>query len=82
MLRELHEVLLEMQASVTPLALASDAGMRLQSVHLTLPLDMVTVFRGGGCTLLADVPRSHSDTNWRSLATRLNLTLAAEPQHE
>jgi hypothetical protein len=82
MLRELHEVLLEMQDGVAPLARATDAGMRLQSLQLTLPLDMATVFRDGGCALLADLPRSHADANWRSLATKLHLILAAEPSDE
>lgn len=79
MLRELHQVLLEMHDSVTPLAGAQGAGVRLDSLELALPLDMVAVLRGGGCTLLADVARNHADAPWHGRPTRLRLRLAAAP---
>jgi len=77
MLRELHEVLLEMQASVTPLASAAQAGVRLSSLELTLPLDMLAVLRGGHCVLLADVARSQTDAHRQVAATRLHVGLQA-----
>lgn len=80
MLRELHELLIEMQGAVAPLALAARAGVRLDAVALDLPLDMVPLLRGGGCVLLADVPRNTADANWQpGLPTRLRLSLAAMP---
>lgn len=77
MLRELHEVLLEMQASVTPLASAAEAGVRLSSLQLTLPLDMLAVLRGGRCVLLADVARSQTDAHSHAAPARLQLGLQA-----
>jgi hypothetical protein len=77
MLRELHEVLLEMQDSVTPLARAAQVGVRLSSLELTLPLDMLAVLRGGRCVLLADVARSQTDAHWQVAATRLHVGLQA-----
>jgi len=79
MLRELHEVLTELQASVAPLAGAAQVGVRLSALEMTLPLDMVAVLRAGGCVLLADVSRNLADANWRDMPTRLHLTLAAVP---
>lgn len=77
MLRELHEVVSELQASVAPLACAAQAGVRLSELQMNLPLDMVTLLRGGGCVLLADVPRNLADASWNGTPTRLHLTLAA-----
>jgi hypothetical protein len=77
MLRELHEVVSELQASVAPLATAAQAGVRLSELQMNLPLDMVTLLRGGGCVLLADVPRNLADASWNGSPTRLHLTLAA-----
>jgi hypothetical protein len=77
MLRELHEVLLEMHDSVTPLASTAQAGVRLSSLELTLPLDMLAVLRGGRCVLLADVARSQTDAHWQVPATRLHVGLHA-----
>lgn len=77
MLRELHEVLLEMHDSVTPLASAAQAGVRLSSLELTLPLDMLAVLRGGRCVLLADVARSQTDAHRQAAATRLHVGLQA-----
>ncbi len=79
MLRELHEVISELQASVAPLATAAQAGVRLSALEMNLPLDMVPVLRGGGCVLLADVPRNTADANWHGAPTRLHLLLAAVP---
>ena len=78
MLRELHEVLTELQSTVAPLAGAAQAGMRLDALEMTLPLDMLTVFRGGSCVLLADVSRNLGDANWRGEPTRLRVVLAVE----
>lgn len=79
MLRELHEVITELQASVAPLATASSAGMRLSALELNLPLDMALRLRGGGCVLLADVPRNLADASWNQEPNRLQLTLTATP---
>ena len=79
MLRELHEVITELQASVAPLATVSSAGMRLSALELNLPLDMALRLRGGGCVLLADVPRNLADASWNQEPNRLQLTLTATP---
>jgi hypothetical protein len=80
MLRELHELLVELQEAMAPLAGAARAGQRLQTASLDLPLDIVPVLRGGGCVLLADVPRNSADGTWKPGApTRLKLSMAAAP---
>lgn len=79
MLRELHEVITELQASVAPLAAAARSGMRLSALELSLPLDMALLLRGGGCVLLADVPRNLADAGWNQEPNRLQLTLTATP---
>lgn len=79
MLRELHEVITELQDSVAPLASAARSGLRLSALELNLPLDMVLLLRGGGCVLLADVPRNLADASWNDERNRLQLTLAATP---
>ena len=77
MLRELHEVITELQASVAPLATAARSGLRLSALELNLPLDMALLLRGGGCVLLADVPRNLADASWNQEPNRLQLTLVA-----
>lgn len=79
MLRELHEVITELQASVAPMATAAAAGMRVSGLQLDLPLDMAFVLRGGACVLLADVPRNLADAAWEREPNRLQLELAAVP---
>ena len=79
MLRELNEVVTELQDSVAPLATAARAGVRVTTLDMTLPLDMRTVLRGGGCVLLADVPRNTADANWRDTPTRLHLRWETTP---
>ncbi len=79
MLRELHEVIAELQASVAPMAAAAAAGLRVSAVELDLPLDVSLRLRAGGCALLADVPRNHADAGWQPQPSRLRLTLGAVP---
>ena len=82
MLRELHEVIAELQDSFAPMAAAAAAGMRVNAVQLDLPLDMALVLRGGGCALLADVARNSADALWEREPNRLQLSLAAIPVEE
>jgi hypothetical protein len=79
MLRELHEVISELQASVAPMATAASAGMRISALELNLPLDMALRLRNGGCVLLADLPRNNADSSWHEQPSRLHLTLQATP---
>lgn len=79
MLRELHEVIAELQDSVAPLARAAASGLRLSALELNLPLDMTLRLRDGGCVLLADVARNLADASWQLEPTRLQLTLTAAP---
>ncbi|NML44210.1 hypothetical protein HHL11_10650 [Ramlibacter sp. G-1-2-2] len=82
MLRELHEVIGELQESIAPMAVAAGAGMRLSGLSLDLPLDIALVLRAGGCVLLADVPRNLADATWTIEPNRLQLTLACVPVEE
>jgi hypothetical protein len=79
MLRELHEVLTELQTSVAPLADARQAGVRIATLDMSLPVDIVAILRNGGCVLLADVQRNHADANWCEEPTRLHVVLSATP---
>ena len=79
MLRELHEVITELQDSLATRASAARAGLRLSALEMDLPLDMVLLLRAGGCVLLADVPRNLADANWNDGPNRLRLTLATTP---
>lgn len=79
MLRELHEVLTEMQEALAPMASAAQAGMRIAAVELTLPIDVQPVLRDGGCALLADVSRNFADAAWHDVPTRLHWQLEAAP---
>ena len=79
MLRELHEVICELQSSVAPMTVAASAGLRIDGLELNLPLDMALVLRDGGCTLLADLPRNTADAAWERAPSRLHLTLQATP---
>jgi hypothetical protein len=79
MLRELHEVICELQSSVAPLTAAASAGLRIDGLELNLPMDMALVLRGGGCALLADVPRNLADAAWEREQSRLHLILQATP---
>lgn len=82
MLRELHQTLTELQESIAPLASAAEAGVRVETLSLTLPLDMVVVLRGGACVLLGDLPRNSADASWHEASTRLQITLEALPAAE
>jgi hypothetical protein len=77
MLRELHELLTELQECIAPLAKARQVGVRLSTVDLTLPLDMALVLRAGSCMLLADVPRNSEDAAWLESSSQLQVQLAA-----
>jgi len=82
MLRELGELLLEMQQSLVPFGVAGAEGMpeiRVRDAQLTLPLDWRVVLADGGPQLQADVPRSSGDLQWRGGPSRLSLRLVAEP---
>lgn len=79
MLRELHEVITELQAGMAPFTAAAGAGLRIDGLELNLPLDMALVLRGGGCVLLADVPRNLADASWEREPSRLHLKLQATP---
>ena len=82
MLRELYQSLAELQNSIAPLASAAQAGVRISTLSLTLPLDMAIVLRDGGCVLLGDFARNSADASWCETPTRLHLTLEAQPVDE
>ncbi len=77
MLRELATVLEELNdavAGVSAQALAQQAGVRIADLALDLPIDVVPVFRNGGCVLLADVTRNQADASgWGGDRSRLQI---------
>ena len=79
MLRELHELMTELQTSIAPLGVAAQAGVRIGTLDMSLPLDMVAMLRGGACVVLADVQRNHADASWCEQPTRMHVLLAAVP---
>ena len=72
MLRELSQLLDELHDGLV--AIESRDGMRLSQVEMTLPIDVLPVFRDGGCVLLADFTRTSEVNTW--IATPSRLTLA------
>jgi hypothetical protein len=79
MLRDLATVLVELQAGMQALARSSASGVRINEARMTLPVDTALRFENGGCTLLADVTRSHSDAAWLTSPSRLVLSWAEVP---
>ncbi len=81
MRRELSIVLDELRSGLVQSA--AQASMRLTSVEMTLPMDLLVVLRDGGLTLLADVPRSRADDPWRDLqGSRLSICWQALDSEE
>lgn len=71
MLRELSQLLDELHDGLV--AIESRDGMRLSQVEMTLPIDVLPVFRDGGCVLLADFTRSSEVNVWMATPSRLTL---------
>lgn len=71
MLRELSQLLEELHDGL--LAVEASGAMRLSRVEMTLPLELRPVLRGGGCILLADVPRSRAVDPWLASPSKLQL---------
>ena len=71
MLRELHQLLDELHDGLN--AIEAHGGVRLSQVDMTLPLELRPVFRGGGCVLLADVPRARESVDWQPAPSKLRL---------
>ncbi len=64
LLDELHDGLVEVQTR---------GNVQLTRVEMTLPLDLRPALRGGGCVLLADVPRSREVNEWVAAPSKLRL---------
>jgi len=82
MLRELHEVLLDLHSALEPFAGRTEAAglpVALTGLELTLPLDMQPIFRDGRCTLLADVARARTRDDWTALPASLHLAWEQVP---
>lgn len=79
MLRDLATVLIGLQAGVQAVARSAGSGVRINEARMTLPVDTALRFEDGGCTLLADVARSHADAAWQAAPSRLVLTWAEVP---
>jgi len=88
MLRELSEVLLEMQESLAPFASARGGTtgefvqVHLADAFIELPLDLRVVLADSGAQLQADVPRSLNEMHWRDGCSRIRLRLQALPCEE
>jgi len=78
-LRDLATVLVDLQAGMQALARTSASGVRINEASMTLPVDTAVRFQDGGCTLLADVTRSHADASWQTAPSRLVLAWAEVP---
>jgi hypothetical protein len=79
MLRDLATVLIELQAGMRAVARSAGSGVRINQAEMTLPVDTALRFENGGCTLLADVTRSHADETWQTAPSRLVLSWAEVP---
>ena len=77
MLRELATLLGELHDGLA--ALDAGHGVRLARVDMTLPLDLRPVLRGGGCLLLADVPRTSAIDAWLAAPSKLSIGWATGP---
>jgi hypothetical protein len=82
MLREMHEVISELQESIVSLGSVTQAGMRLSTMQLSLPVEMLPILRDGACVLLADVSRNQADTRWSPCYSQLHLSVVAIPLSE
>lgn len=71
MLRELSQLLEELHEGL--LAVEARGGVQLAGAEMTLPLELRPMLRGGGCVLLADVPRTRELSDWRIAPSRLRL---------
>ena len=76
MLRELHQLLDELHDGLN--AIQAHGGVRLSQVHMTLPLELRPVLRGGSCLLLADVARQRTVDAWLASPSRLVVGWSAE----
>ena len=72
MLRELSQLLSEIHDGLV--AVQTRGNVQLARVEMTLPLDLRPVLRGGGCVLLADVPRSREVNAWIAAPSKLRLS--------
>ena len=81
MLRELATVLDELHDAVGGVSAqrwAERVGLRVDTLELDLPMDIVPVFKDGGCALLADVTRNYADAEWRGDRSRLHIVWQAQ----
>lgn len=72
MLRELTELLSELHDGLV--AVQTRGNVQLTQIEMTLPLELRPVLRGGGCVLLADVPRSREINEWIATPSKLRLS--------
>ncbi|MDQ3287063.1 MAG: hypothetical protein M3Q42_02170 [Pseudomonadota bacterium] len=71
MLRELSEVLGELHDGLV--SIEALGNVSLTSIDMTLPLQLLPVFRDGGCVLLADLPRSREANEWVTSPSKLRM---------
>jgi hypothetical protein len=85
MLRELATLLQDIHAGIVGTACADprgSGGLLVREVTMSLPVDMVAIFKDGGCRLLTDVARTASDTEWYKHRSQLHVMWRAEWQGE
>lgn len=76
MLRELAQLLSELHDGLV--AVQTRGNVQLTRIDMTLPLELRPVLRGGGCALLADVPRSREANEWIASPSKLRVTWGGE----
>jgi hypothetical protein len=82
MLRELSAVLEEIHDALVDSTTLARAGMRVERAEIALPMDVVPIFRDGGCVVLADVTRNYADDAWIDRPSQLRVHWHAVPLEE
>ncbi|GAA5785136.1 hypothetical protein GCM10007860_33610 [Chitiniphilus shinanonensis] len=82
MLRDLSDVLVELQEGISAAGARRGLGVRLTEAEMTLPMDVRPVFRDGGCVVLADVLRNYADADWLETPSRLYVRWGETPTEE
>jgi hypothetical protein len=85
MLRKLSALLIDLQTDLgdfTEAAAERGVLIALTRLDLTLPLEIQLVFEEGGCVLLADVPRTRSETGFSVIRSSLSVSFVSQQQED
>jgi hypothetical protein len=83
MLRELSTLLLDLQESISSMAIPSMANMdmRVNGLSIDVPIDVQLMFQSGGVVMLADVARSRYSSSLVAQKSRLTANFEVLPYH-